>query len=64
MALFPQKDNVVFTESAFSQMPNLLTSFFPEEQKYEDVVKVYEVGSDQLQIMYDVVSQKAVCFFK
>ena len=64
VALFPQKENVVFNESIFSQMTNLLTGFLPEEQKYEDVVKVYDVGSDQLQIMYDVVPQKVVCFFK
>jgi len=62
-ALFPQKENVVFNEDKLAEMPNLLTDLFPEERKYEDVVKVYEVGSSQLQIMSDVVSQKVICFF-
>jgi len=63
VALFPQKENVVFNKNKFSKMPNLLTDFLPEESKYENVVKVYETDLDQLQIMSDVVSQKVVCFF-
>jgi len=63
VALFPQKDSVVFNKDKLTEMPNLLTDFFPEERKYEDVVKVYEVDSCQLQFMCDVVSQKVICFF-
>jgi hypothetical protein len=64
VALFPQKESVVFNKDKFLEMPNLLTDLFPEERKYEDVVKVYEIGSGQLQIMCDVISQKVICFFK
>jgi hypothetical protein len=63
VALFPQKENVVFNKDRLLEMPNLLADFLPEERKYEDVVKVYEVDSDQLQIMCDIVSQKVICFF-
>jgi hypothetical protein len=63
VALFPQKESVVFNKDKLSEMPNLLTNFLPEEDKYGNVVKVYEVGSNQLQIMSDVVSQKVICFF-
>jgi hypothetical protein len=63
VALFPQKEDVVFNKDKLLEMPNLLTDFFPEERKYEDVVKVCEADSDLLQIMCDVVSQKAICFF-
>jgi len=63
VALFPQKENVVFNKDRLLEMPNLLADFLPEERKYEDVVKVYEVDSDQLQIMCDMVSQKVICFF-
>jgi hypothetical protein len=63
VALFPQKESVVFNKDKLLEMPNLLTNFLPGEDKYEDVVKVYEVNSDQLQIMSDVVSQKVICFF-
>jgi hypothetical protein len=63
VALFPQKESVEFNKDKLWEMSNLLTDLFPEERKYADVVKVYEVDSGQLQIMCDVVSQKVVCFF-
>jgi hypothetical protein len=63
VALFPQKESVVFNKDKLLEMPNLLTSFLPEEHKYEDVVKVYEVDPDQLKIMCDIISQKVICFF-
>jgi len=62
VALFPQKEGVVFNKDRLLAMPNLLTNFLPEESKYEDVVKVYEADSDQFQIMCDIVSQRVVCF--
>jgi len=63
VALFPQKESVVFNKDKLAEMPNLLTDFCPEEHKYEDVVKVYDLNTGQLQIMCDVVSQKVICFF-
>jgi hypothetical protein len=63
VALFPQKENVVFNKDKLLEMPNLLNNFLPEEHEYGDVVKVYEVDSDQLQIMCDIISQKVICFF-
>jgi len=63
VALFPQKENVVFNKDKLLEIPNLLTDLFPEERKYEDVVKVYDLNTGQLQIMCDVVSQKVVFFF-
>jgi len=63
VALFPQKETVVFNKDKLLEMPNLLTDFCPEEHKYEDVVKVYDLNTGQLQIMCDVVSQKVICFF-
>jgi len=63
VAIFPQKESIVFNKENLLEMPNLLTEFLPEDQEYEDVVKVYETESDQLQIMCDILSQKVVCFF-
>ena len=63
VALFPLKENVVFNKDRLLEMPNLLADFLPEERKYEDILKVYEVTSGQLQIISYVVSQKVVCFF-
>ncbi|MDD5064863.1 MAG: PEP/pyruvate-binding domain-containing protein [Phycisphaerae bacterium] len=63
VAIFPQKENVVFNNERLLRMHNLLADVFPEESKYEDVIRVYDVDSEQLQIMSDVVSQRVVCFF-
>jgi hypothetical protein len=63
-ALFPGRDNTTFNTDRLAQMPNLLTDFCPEDERYENTVKVYETDSGRLQIMCDVVTQKIVCFFK
>ena len=63
VALFPQKQNVVFHKERLFKRPNLLNEFLPGEEKHSDIVKVYDVESDRLQIMCDLVSQKVVCFF-
>jgi len=44
-------------------MHNLLSDVLPEDSKYDNVIRVYDVDSEQLQIMSDVVSQKVICFF-
>ncbi|MGA1979844.1 MAG: PEP/pyruvate-binding domain-containing protein [Sedimentisphaerales bacterium] len=63
VALFPQKESVVLNKGRLLRMRNLLTDVFPEDGKYEDVIRVYDIDSEQLQIMSDVVSQKVICFF-
>ena len=63
VAVFPQKETVVFNKERFMRTHNLLADIFPEDSKYEDVIRVYDIDSEQLQIMSDVVSQRAVCFF-
>ncbi len=63
IALFPQKETVVLNKENFLKMHNSLADIFPGDSKYEDVIRVYDVDSKQLQIMSDVVSQKVVCFF-
>jgi hypothetical protein len=63
VALFPQKEGVVLNKELLLKMRNLLTDIFPEDDRYEDVIRVYDIDSEQLQIMSDVVSQRVVCFF-
>jgi len=64
VALFPQKDGVVFNRGKLLSLPNQLTEFLPEAHQFEEIVKVYEISSNQLRIMCDILSQKVVCFFK
>ncbi|MFB0555581.1 MAG: PEP/pyruvate-binding domain-containing protein [Phycisphaerae bacterium] len=63
VALFPQKESVALNKERLLKMRNLLADVFPGDSKYEDVVRVCDVDSEQLQIMSDVVSQRVVCFF-
>ena len=63
VAIFPRKENVILNREWFSQTPNSLTDFLPESGRYADVVKVFKIEQEHLQILCDVVSQKVVCFF-
>jgi hypothetical protein len=63
IALFPKNEEVVFNRKMFSQMPNKLTDFAPQSAKYADVVKVYEIEHEQLEIMCDILSQRVICMF-
>ena len=63
VALFPHKKDVVFNKAGLSRMPNLLETLLPESRKYANVVEVFDFDKEQLQIIFDVTSQKVVCFF-
>lgn len=58
-ALFPEKKEVIFNQQWFKQLKNLLKNL-----KYQNVIGVYDVGKRDLRIMSDVVSQRAVCFWR
>jgi len=62
VALFAQEKDVVFNEAWFEQMPNSLSRLVPDRARYENVVKVFDVGEEHIRIMADVISQKLVCF--
>jgi hypothetical protein len=62
-AIFPQKTGVIFNKDLLSDMPNRLADLLPEGEKYAHVVRVCEIGQQNLRIMSDVVSQILVCFF-
>jgi len=63
IALFPQKQTVIFNQNWFLQTPNLLTEFLPDNSKYANTVRVYETNDEQLRIMCDILSREVVCFF-
>jgi hypothetical protein len=62
VAIFPQKQNVIFNQDWFLQMPNSLAELLPDSSKYADTVRVYETNDEQLQIMCDVLSQEVIFF--
>lgn len=63
VAIFPQKENVILNRDWFRKAPNLLANLLPESGKYADVLKVFEIKNEKLQILCDIISQKVVCFF-
>ncbi|MFH1836714.1 MAG: PEP/pyruvate-binding domain-containing protein [Candidatus Omnitrophota bacterium] len=62
VALFPDKENVIFNDKWFLSRKNVLGEMLPENAKYKDVIGVYDVDDAHLKIMSDVISQKVVCF--
>ena len=63
VALFPNRDNVVFNRDLLLKMPNMLSELRPEASKYDGVVHVCEIDLEQLQIFADLLSRKVLCCF-
>ncbi|MEA3224591.1 MAG: PEP/pyruvate-binding domain-containing protein [Planctomycetota bacterium] len=63
VALFPNRENVVFNRDLLLQMPNMLSELGSETGKYESVVHVCEMDRGQLQVFGDLLSRKVLCYF-
>ncbi|MBN1869807.1 MAG: PEP/pyruvate-binding domain-containing protein [Candidatus Omnitrophica bacterium] len=63
LALFPERQGVFLNKSFFDSKPNILASLRQEYQKYEHVVKVFDIGEKLLNISSDIISQRLVCYF-
>jgi len=62
MAIYPEKDGVVFNEGWLQGLPNRLLDLLPNEGRYEKVVRVYDVREKDLRLVSDVVNQKLICY--
>ncbi|UCE49288.1 MAG: hypothetical protein JSW47_03925, partial [Phycisphaerales bacterium] len=62
VALFPNRNSVVFNKDLLLNRPNLLCELRPEASKYESIVHVCEIGPGQLQIFADLLSRKVLCY--
>jgi len=62
MAIYPEKDGVVFNEGWLQGLPNRLLDLLPNEGRYERVVRVYDVREKDLRLVSDVVNQKLICY--
>jgi hypothetical protein len=63
MAIYPDKEKVIFNTAWMQTMPNLLEEIVPEDRQYANVVRVHDVKSSKLRFLADVVAQKMICFF-
>ena len=63
MAIYPEKDGVIFNTAWMKKEPNILMDLMPSDVPFTDVVHAYDVRDKDLRLMSDIVTQKMVCFF-
>jgi hypothetical protein len=61
VALFPERAGTTFQTWKLMQTPNLLTKYFPDEQRYAHVLGLYETQAPFARIYADIVKQKVLC---
>jgi hypothetical protein len=63
VALFPGNAGVVFNGDYLTRFPNILGELLPEARDCQDVLRIYNVQQENIQVVADVVSQKVMCFY-
>ncbi len=63
MAIYPEKDDVIFNTAWMKKQPNILEDLMPDDARFGNVVHVYDVRAKDLRLMSDIVTQKMICFF-
>ncbi len=64
MAIYPDKQEVLFNREWLAGMTNLLGELAPRGIQYAEVVRVYDVRERGLLLMSDVVTQQLICYGK
>jgi hypothetical protein len=62
IALFTDKEGVLFNDKWFSGLKNLLADIIPQADKYKDCISVYDLKSMDVKLISDIVSQRVICF--
>ena len=63
MAIYPEQKGVLFNTAWMKKQPNILTDLMPDDARFANVVKVYDVRNKDLRLLSDIVTQKMICFF-
>jgi len=58
MAIYPEKDGVLFNTAWIKKQPNILTDLMPDDARFAAVVKVYDVRNKDLRLLSDIVTQR------
>lgn len=64
VAIFPWKEDVYYNSSWQDWLTDILEKVLPEERRYRDVVRVFDVRDKKVRIVSNVVQQKVMCFFE
>ncbi len=62
LALFPENACCQLHQDFFAGKPNQLEELLPDSRRFSTVIKVLVWERQELQLMSDVVSQRAICF--
>jgi hypothetical protein len=62
MAIYPEKEDVMFNTSWLNALPNRLEDLSPQDGRYSDIVHVYDTRGLDLRLLSDMVLQKVVCY--
>jgi len=62
VALFCEKSDVTLNSNKIIRNENILTSLVPDSEKYQHVLRVYDLTRRSVSLMSDVISQQVVCF--
>ena len=62
MAIYPEKKDVFLNIKWLEILPNRLPDLLPQDSRFADVVRVYDVKDKELRLVSDVVSQKLICY--
>jgi len=63
VALFPEISGVSLNLSTLDNYNNIIEDLVPDNEKYKDVLKVYNISNTSLLMIADILSQKLVCYF-
>ena len=63
MAIYPEKEDVIFNSAWIKKQPNILTDLMPDAGNMAKVVHVIDVRAKDLRLLSDIVTQKMICFF-
>jgi hypothetical protein len=61
IAIFPDSREVLFNESWFGGLNNILTQIIPSADKYKECIKVYDVSYMNTMVISDIISQRVLC---
>ncbi len=64
IAIFPEKEDVYFNKKWLDNKKNILNEILPDYGNYNDVLKVYNVNENEVEVISDIVSQKVICYIK
>jgi hypothetical protein len=62
MAIYPEKEGVMFNASFIYSQPNILEELSPGDAKYKDIIRVCDVRDTNLRLLSDMVTQQLICY--